>query len=101
MIGTGGEGPKVSATHIVALYDPTNGRVVHLHQVVVFEGGKSISQEDAQREIIDKARRRGHDVDRLEVLYVGDRLPGKGGHFRVDIASKRLIPLEAPARRRR
>jgi hypothetical protein len=99
MAGSGGKAPKVSATHIVAVYDPADGRLLHLHHVVVFEGGKSISPKEAEREAIEHARRRGHNVAKLKTLLVRERLPG-GGHFRVDVAKGKLIALEPPVRRR-
>lgn len=99
MTGTGGKAPKVSATHTVALYDPADGRVVHMHHVVVFEGGKSVSAEEAQREAVENARRRGREVGKLKTLLV-DRPTIGGGRFRVDTANKTLIPLEPPARKR-
>ncbi len=98
MIGSGGKAPKVSANHVIAVYDPTDGRVLHLHEVVVFEGGKSVSREEAEREALEHARRRGHPVDRLKTLWVRERLAG--GHFRVDVAGGKLIASKPPARRR-
>ena len=98
MIGSGGKAPKVAATHVVAVYDPTDGRVVHLHEVVVFEGGKSISRGEAEREALEHAHRHGHPVERLKALWVHER--PAGGHLRVDVASGKLIALKPPARRR-
>ena len=98
MIGNGGKAPKISTTHVVAVYDAT-GRVVRMHHVVVFDGGKPISQEEAQKEAIEHARRGGHDVAKLKSLVV-DRLPVKAGQFRVDVGSKKLVAIETPPRTR-
>jgi hypothetical protein len=98
MIGSAGKAPPVKTVHIVALYRPDDGRIVHLHQVVTFEGGKSISAEAAQRELHEIARRHGHDVGKLGTLVVsGDTLP-QGGRFRVDAASRKLVSEAPPPR---
>jgi hypothetical protein len=99
MAGSGGKAPKVSAAHTVAVYDPIDGRLIHLHHVVVFDGGKSISPQEAEVEAIEHARRQGHKVAKLKTLLVREPLLG-GGHFRVDVARGKLIALEPPARRR-
>jgi hypothetical protein len=100
MIGTGGTAPKLAATHTVALYDPIDGRVVHMHHVVVFEGGKAVTAQQAENEAVEKAHRRGHPVDRLERLSLAGPAPRVGGRFRVDLASRTLVALDHPARRR-
>ena len=98
MMGNGGKAPKTSATHTVAVYDAT-GRVVRMHSVVVFEGGKAVSQEEAQKEAIELSRRSGHDVTKLKSLIV-DQVAAKAGQFRVDVGSKKLVALDTPLRRR-
>ena len=82
--GSGGTGPKVAQIHAVALYEPDGGRVAHVHQVTVFEGGKSVDRETAEREAVDQARKRGHDVDRLRLHYTDRSLPTKRGVLRFD-----------------
>ena len=96
-IGSGGATPKVSVRHNVAVYR-TDGFVVHLHEVLVFEGGKHINAEAAEQEALDHARRRGLDLSKLKVLRVGDQLTS-GGAYRVDVATKKLIALELPSPR--
>lgn len=98
MIGTGGIAPKIKTTHTVALYSPDDGRVVHLHRVVTFEGGKSIGPDDAQREAHEIARRHGRDLGKLRTLLVAGDLPAQGGGLRVDLASQKLVSDKPPAR---
>jgi hypothetical protein len=82
--GSGGAGPKVVQVHTVALYEPDGGRVAHVHQVKVFEGGKSVDRETAEREAVEQARKRGHDVDGLRLHYTDRSLPMKRGLLRFD-----------------
>jgi hypothetical protein len=82
----------------VAIYEPADGRVVHMHHVVICEGGKSISPQQAESEAVEQARRRGHDTARLETLLVRDHPERHRGRFRVDLASKTLVLLDPPVR---
>jgi hypothetical protein len=82
------------------LYREADGKVVHLHQVVVFEGGSDVTPEMAEKEAHDNARRRGHELSKLTTLRVGPRLPSSNGGYRVDLARKELVAVELPARRR-
>ncbi len=100
MNGSGGAAPRIAATHNVALFDPRDGRIVHMHHVVVFAGGKPVTPQQAESEAVAIARRRGHKVDRLELLTVAGPLPREKGRFRVDLARRALVPLEDPLRRR-
>ena len=70
-----GDAPKVSMTHTVAVYEPSGGRVVHLHHVVVFGGAKNIRVEEAEGEAIDNARRRGWNSKELRTLHVTELVP--------------------------
>jgi hypothetical protein len=99
MLGNGGKAPKISVTHIVAVYDPADGRVFHMHHAVVFEGGKSISQEQASREAVESAKRHGHDTEKLKTLLADGYDRRGGGRFRVDLGTKKLVALAPPRRR--
>jgi hypothetical protein len=85
-----GNALSVALTHVVALYDPSDGRVVHLHHVVVLEGGKRISREEAERQAAVTARELGHESDRLRSLYLETPLPEEPGVLHVDTAAGRV-----------
>ncbi|AEW99159.1 hypothetical protein [Streptantibioticus cattleyicolor] len=91
--GSGGDAPEVSLTHTVALYDPADGRVVHLHQVVVLGGGGRVEEDRAEREAVENARLRGHDVGGLRVQHVTAPLPDRPGVLHVDTATGELVAL--------
>ena len=101
---SGGSGSKlkVSATQAVAVYDPSNGRVVHWHEVVVFEGGKAVSREQAEQEATDAARRHGHDIGKLRTLHMSE--PPEPGVYRIDLEKEAPVlipqPEQPPARKR-
>jgi hypothetical protein len=93
--GNGGSMPRVVSSRVVALYSPEDGRVVHVHTVRVFEGGKPVSREEAESAARSHAGRHGHNVASLKVLHA-DELPGDFGLYRVDPAAGRMIGGEAP-----
>jgi len=95
--GSAGNAPRVVAIRVVALYRRGDQRVVHLHTVQVFEGGRDISREAAERGARASAKAIGHDVDSLSALHF-DEAPSEPGPYRADAASGRL---EALAVRRR
>jgi hypothetical protein len=99
-MGNGGSAPKISMVHLVAVYDPFDGRVVHTHRVVILEGGKSISLEQAEREAVEHASRRGRDVSKLKTLVAESQHHDHRGTFRVDVAGQKLVTIEPPQRRR-
>lgn len=98
--GTGGNMPRVVSTRVVAIYRPGDGRVVHMHTVRVFEGGRDVSREEAESTALAHALQIGHDVTALKVHHA-EELPGHFGVFHVDEASGRLVGRELPEGARR
>ena len=96
--GSGGDMPKVARTRIVAIYRPSDGCVVHLHTVRVFEGGREVTREEAEETARTHATRIGHDVHALKIHHA-DELPGEFGVYHVD--SGRLIGKHPPQHGRR
>ena len=93
--GTGGNMPRVIATRVVAIYRPADGRVVHMHTVRVFEGGRDVGREEAEQTARSHAARIGHDLSALRVHHA-EEVPGHFGAYYVDAASGRLVGRELP-----
>jgi hypothetical protein len=98
--GSGGDMPRVVSTFVVALYRPADGRVLHLHTVRVFEGGRAIGREEAEKTALANAARHGHDVASLKIHHAAE-LPGDFGIYRVDAVTGRLVGQEIPSPVRR
>src|SRR2546426_11257576 len=79
--GNGGKAPQVIETHMVALYRPSDGRVLHLHTVRVFEGGRKVSREEAEAELQAHATRLGHDLGSLKIAHIVELPQGHGGLY--------------------
>lgn len=85
-----GKAPKLSFTHTVALYDPKDGRVHHMHHVMVLEGAEHRPQHAIEVEAKANATRLGHNVSGLAALHVQEFKQHKG-HYRVDLQRHCLI----------
>jgi hypothetical protein len=97
--GSGGDMPKVVSTRVVAIYRSDDGRVVHLHTVRVFEGGREVSREEAEKTARAHAASVGHDLSALKVHHA-DELPGDFGIYHVE-PSGRLVGKHPPQHGRR
>jgi hypothetical protein len=94
-VESAGAAPRVSSVDVTALYDPRDGRVMHLHHVIALEGSKRRPREEQEQSAIESARRLGCNVDGLEVLHVAD-FQVTGSTHRVDLRTKALIEEPAP-----
>ncbi len=98
--GSGGKAPQVVATHVVALYRPSDGRVMHLHTVQVFEGGRNVSRDEAESELRVHAMRLGHDVGSLKIAHIENPPEGYGSLY-YDSATNTLKGAELNRTRQR
>ena len=94
-VQSAGTPPQIEAIDVVALYDPKDGRVAHLHRVLTFAGAERRATQDQLRSAIDSARRLGRDVDALEAAFQADAEPG-AAMYRVDLTTKALAQEPAP-----
>jgi hypothetical protein len=105
MIGFGfsGQMKALSVAHVqvVALYDPKNGTIKHLHTVTTMSGAKPLSQEEAIAEAKQRAARRYSNIEDLAVALSNDAEHGHRPH-RIDIDTKAFVPMpSAPVRRQK
>ena len=89
--GSGGRIPRIVSTRVVALYRESDGRVVHLHTVRVFEGGRAVSPEEAESTARANAARHGHEAALLKAHHAAELPPGDFGFYHVDAAAGRLV----------
>lgn len=113
-IQTAGIAPAVVSVDAVAIYDPKDGRVVHLHHAIRFEGVKASSPDTLRKRAVEAANQMGRETEKLAVLHVPNFEPS-GDMYRVDLKRQRLVgeqlgdrwdnddgqvPIEAPLRDR-
>jgi hypothetical protein len=86
------------AAHVCVVYDPTDGRVVHIHEFigVGFDPGDCARMAlDTVRSLLEPAKSLGViQSDRLKVLHAPGLTLRPGAEFRVDITSNELVSSE-------
>ena len=99
IITNGGRAPEVSDTHVVALYHPDTGKIVHLHTVTVFKGGRVVTEKEAIDAAVANALKVGHQTEHLKVKTSKDPAHGRSPH-RIDLDSGRFIAVPPKAIRK-
>jgi hypothetical protein len=85
---------KIESIYAVAIYDPNDGSVRHMHHVVSMTGSLPKNPETIEKEAISNATRYGHEVANLKVLHVQDlKLRGISAEYRVDTEKKILVKI--------
>jgi hypothetical protein len=93
-----GPAPAVVSIHAVALYDPKNGRLAHMHHVVTLEGAPQHQPNVHERNAREHAGRLGHDVKTLHALHVLNFQPSRTP-LRVDVQKQALVEAPAPQKK--
>lgn len=90
-----GNFPPVVNHATVALYDPQDGRIYHIHQTITFEGAEKPSEKQHMEEAFSLAQSAGCKIDGLKALHIGDFVP-RSGYYRVDTKTMKLVETEFP-----
>ena len=89
---SGGRLPKVADVHVVALYQPSSGKIVYVHSVTVFEGARVVSEQEAVETAKSLARKAGHAVQELGVKLSKDMMHASK-RYQIDVSSGEFVPL--------
>lgn len=91
-----GHVPAVAAIDCMVLYDPQDGRIVHMHHVIAFEGARRRDHDELQSSARESAKRFGCQMDGLKVLHVPNFHPAAGKVCRVDPKKRKLVEVQVP-----
>ncbi len=58
------------SSKVCILYDPRDGRVVHVHGVTALQGGRSISEDELEQRAKSRAAAIGRSVSGLKTLHL-------------------------------
>lgn len=91
--------PLAEHVQIVALYEPKDGQIAHLHMVTTLGDAAPLSPQEAIDEAKRRAGRHVRDVEKLGVALSNKAEHGQAPH-RIDPATKSFValPQERPAR---
>lgn len=68
---SGGVAPQMRGVQTVFVYDPADGKVVHVHHLVLLEGMEIPPATDQVEAALEAAHRVGHDRAKVAGLHVG------------------------------
>jgi len=72
------------ASRVCVLFDPQNGRVVHVHGVTTLDGGKKVSEAELEERTIARAKALGRSVSGLKALHLPVSALRESRIFKVD-----------------
>lgn len=96
LVHRAGSAPEISDTKVVALFDPASGKIVYVHTVIVFRGGKAVSEQEAISRARANATRIGLPVGRLRVNVSSNLAHGTQPH-RIDPSTNQFVALQIPS----
>ncbi len=94
----GGKVLKPEAVRICVLYDPSDGRVAHTHEVVTLPGGRKVDEKEMERRTFQRAEGAGVDTSKLKPLHVQPKDCDRTSLYHVDLKGPRLVKLARPGR---
>jgi hypothetical protein len=85
------------ASKVCLLYDPKDGRVVHVHGVTTMPGGKVVSHSELEERAKMHAKAFERSVEGLKPLHLPLSAIRQVGGLKVNSNGTGLIPSHAPA----
>jgi len=85
---------RLETVRIVALYERDSGVIKHIHTVVNFEAGHSVSEEQAIEAARRQASNLGRSVDKLATA-VSTNLEHAIRPHRIDVATGDFVPIQS------
>ena len=75
----------------LALYDPEDGKIVHMHTIVNMEGAPPVNYQEKEKEVLEYARRElERDITKLSVLHAPN-LQDISANYYVNVQEKKLV----------
>jgi hypothetical protein len=92
VISQAGIHQRIENVMIVALYERDSGDIKHVHAVVNFEGGRSVTEEEAGDACRRQAARLGHPIDEL-LTVMSTKLEHASRPHKIDTATGAFVPM--------
>ncbi len=88
---------KPESIRTCVLYDPSDGRIVHCHEIVHFETGIEIDDKDMESKTLRLATNLEHETSKLQALHLSGPFPSDKRYYKVDPQSRRLVAIPRPS----
>jgi hypothetical protein len=83
------------ASKVCVLYDPKDGRVVHVHGVTTMPGGKDVDRDELEQRATRHAKALGRSVEGLKSLHLPFSAIRQHGSLKVNTDGTGLAPSRA------
>jgi hypothetical protein len=84
------------SSKVCVLFDPKNGRVIHVHGVTTIRKDRGCTKSELEERTVSNAKAFGHSVAGLKTLHVPISAIRQRGTLKVDAKGERLV-LASPA----
>jgi hypothetical protein len=99
MTGSSNAAPPVKSARSCVLYDSDSGRILHIHQAVVLEGGETPTKAEMERTAFEMLDSHDAEPSKVAALHLGHADFKPATAYTVDIATKALVERALPPRR--
>ncbi len=88
------DAPRVQSVQTCVVFDPTDGTIQHIHDVVTLEGAEAVSNYEVEQRALTLAADRGLDSSTLKTIHVDPEELEPSRRYAVDSENLVLRPLE-------
>jgi hypothetical protein len=88
------DAPRVQSVQTCVVFDPTDGTIQHIHDVVTLEGAEALSDYEVEQRALSLVAERGLDSSTLKTIHVDPEELETSRRYAVDPDKSRLTPLE-------
>jgi hypothetical protein len=88
------DAPRVQSVQTCVVFDPTDGKIQHIHDVVTLEGAEAVSDYEVEQRALSLVAERGLDSSTLKTIHVDPEELEPSRRYAVDTDKSRLTPLE-------
>lgn len=88
------------SSKVCVLFDPKDGRIVHVHGVTTLDGATEVSESELETRAVAHAKAFGREVAGLKTLHVPVSAIRQPGPLKVNAAGDGVVQTGAPVRGR-
>jgi hypothetical protein len=79
------------SSRVCVLFDPHDGRIVHVHGITTLDGAKQIGADELAARVIAHAKGFGHEVAGLKTLHVPIAAMRQPGSLKVSADGREVV----------
>jgi hypothetical protein len=84
---------KTSKIHTCVVFDPSSGKIRHIHKEVTLEGAKVPSESQIEAKVREFVVRNGRNLQELKFAFVEDTR-AQDKHYHIDTESLKFVEVQ-------